>query len=99
MATNRISDPETGKKERLEARVSAKQKALICQAAALQGCSLTDFMVRALQDAAHRTIKEYEVLELGERDRQVFINALLNPPVPNDRLRRAAEEYRQIMDE
>ena len=99
MTTNLIPDPETGKKERLEARVSAKQKALIQRAATLQGCSLTDFMVRALQDAAHRTIREYEVLELGEHDRQVFINALLNPPVPNDRLRRAAEEYRQFRDE
>jgi len=99
MTSNVISGPETGKKERIDARVTAEQKALISQAALLQGCSLTDFMVRTLQEAAHRTIKEHEVLELGAQDREVFIHALLNPPVPNERLHRAAEEYRQIMDD
>lgn len=97
MSSNVISGSATGKKERLEARVSTEQKALIHQAAKLQGCSLTDFMVRTLQDAAQLTIKEHTTLELSTQDREVFINTLLAPPEPNEWLRRAAQEYNRTI--
>ena len=42
--------------ERLETRVTADQKRLIEHAAALQGRSLTDFVLTSLQDAARRAI-------------------------------------------
>jgi len=32
-------------------------------------------------------------IELSERDQQAFLEALLNPPEPNDALRRAAAAY------
>ncbi|MYZ49398.1 DUF1778 domain-containing protein [Propylenella binzhouense] len=40
--------------ERLETRVTADQKRLIEYAAALQGRSMTDFVLSSLQDAARR---------------------------------------------
>jgi Protein of unknown function (DUF1778) len=40
--------------QRLEARLSADQKALIEQAAALQGRSVTDFVLASAQDAVRR---------------------------------------------
>ncbi|WP_125445742.1 DUF1778 domain-containing protein, partial [Streptococcus sanguinis] len=42
--------------ERLETRVTAAQKSLIERAAALQGRSVTDFVLASVQDAARRTI-------------------------------------------
>ena len=42
------------RRARLEARVSAEQKALFERAAALQGLSLTDFLVQSAQAAAWR---------------------------------------------
>lgn len=81
--------------ERLEARVTADQKRLIEQAAALQGRSVTDFVLASVQDAAKRAIEEHQRLELSLRDSQALVEALLNPPAPNDRLRETVRLYRQ----
>lgn len=83
--------------ERLEARVTAEQKRLIEQAAALQGRSVTDFVLSSVQDAARRAIEEHQRLELSARDSQAFVEALLNPPPPNDRLRETVARYRSVM--
>lgn len=99
MTNKQMIEAIRGKKERLEARVSAEQKELFMRAAALQGSTLTEFVVRSLQEAASRTIREHEIMELTAQDREVFIETLLNPPRPNERLRQAAIEYRNIMGE
>jgi uncharacterized protein (DUF1778 family) len=99
MTNKQMIEATRGKKERLEARVSAEQKELFMRAAALQGGTLTEFVVRSLQEAASRTIREHEIMELTAQDREVFIETLLNPPGPNERLRQAAIEYRNIMGE
>jgi lipoate-protein ligase B len=39
------------------------------------------------------------MMELTAPDQEVFIEALLNPPKPNEYLRQAAMEYRNIMGE
>ena len=85
--------------ERLEARVSAEQKALLQRAAALSGRTLTDFVVGSAQDAAARVIERHQMLELTTQDSAAFTDALLNPPPPSDRLRRAAERYKKDMDQ
>lgn len=82
--------------ERLEARVTAEQKALIERAAALQGRSVTDFVVTSVQEAARRAIEEHEVLALSVRDSHAFVEALLNPRPVNDRLRETVRRYRDM---
>lgn len=89
--------PTRTRAERLETRVTAEQKRLIEQAAALQGRSVTDFVLSSVQEAAKRTIEEHQRLELSLRDSQAFVEALLNPPAPNDRLRETVARYRQTM--
>ena len=89
--------PTRARAERLEARVTAEQKRLIEQAAALQGRSVTDFVLSSVQDAARRAIEEHQRLELSVRDSQAFVEALLNPPPPNDRLRETVARYRRTM--
>ena len=79
--------------ERLEARISPDQKALFQRAAALQGRSLTDFVVSSVQEAAARTIEEMEIIRLTARDSRVFAEALLHPRAPNEKLRAAARRY------
>jgi len=78
---------------RIEARVTAKQKRLFEKAAKLAGVTLTDFMISSMQRAAAQTIQEQSLLQLTERDQQAFIKALLNPPEPNQALRKAARDY------
>ena len=81
--------------ERLETRLTAAQKSLIEEAAALQGRSVTDFVVTSLQDAARRAIEEHRVIELSERDSRAFVAALLDPPLANAHLRETVRRYRK----
>src|ERR1700688_4977818 len=81
--------------QRLETRVTAEQKTLIEHAAALQGRTVTDFVLTSVQDAARRAIEEHQQLELSVRDSQAFVNALLNPKPVNDRLRNTIRRYRE----
>ncbi len=83
------------KTQRLEARVSLEQKQLLERAAEIRGMSLTEFVLASCQAAAAHTIREDQVIELGMRDREVFVSALLNPPAPNSRLLEAARRYRE----
>ena len=80
--------------ERLETRVTADQKNLIERAAALQGRTVTDFVLSAVQTAALRTIEEYQTIALSIRDSEAFAAALLAPPPVNDRLRDTVSRYR-----
>lgn len=81
--------------ERLETRVTTEQKKLIERAAALQGRTVTDFVLTSVQDAARRAIEEHSQLALSLRDSEAFVDALLNPKPINDRLRETVRRYRQ----
>jgi uncharacterized protein (DUF1778 family) len=83
---------------RLESRVDSEQKALFERAAALQGCSLSNFLITSAREAALKTIRDYEVIKLKDSDRDVFIAALLNPPKPTKKMRQAALRYKKEMD-
>ncbi|MGH9346400.1 MAG: DUF1778 domain-containing protein [Vicinamibacterales bacterium] len=75
--------------ERLEARISTEQKQLFKEAAALRGVTLTDFVVSSVHEAAVRTLEARHVIEVSRNDQRAFIDALLEPAVPNSALRRA----------
>src|SRR5712692_11619769 len=91
------SKPARGRtrSQRLEARVTAEQKSLIERAAALQGRSVTDFVLTSVQDAARRAIEEHSQLALSVRDSEAFVDALLNPQPVNGRLRDTVRRYRK----
>lgn len=83
------------KRERLEARLTVDQKRLIARAANLRGTSVTDFVVVSAQQVANETIKDFEMLRLRDEAREVFVNAILNPPAPNQAVRTAAARYKE----
>ncbi len=91
-----VSNSPRVRAQRLEARVSADQKNLIEHAAALQGRSVTDFVLSSLQDAARRAIEEHQRVNLSVRDSQTFVEALINPKPVNDRLRDTVRKYRRF---
>lgn len=80
--------------ERVEARVTPEQKRLFERAAALEGRSLTDFLLASAQTAATEAISRHQVLKLTPEDQRAFVDALLNPPAPNKALRAAVAQYR-----
>ncbi len=81
--------------ERLEARVTADQKSLIERAAALQGRTVTDFVLTTLQDAARQAIEAHQRIDLSVRDSEAFVEALLEPRPVNARLQDTVRRYRQ----
>ena len=81
--------------ERLETRVTADQKSLIERAAALQGRTVTDFVLTSVQDAARRAIEEHQRIDLSVRDSRAFVDALIKPRPVNDRLRDTVRRYRR----
>lgn len=85
------------KTARLEARVSPDEKKFFQQAAALQGQSMTEFLVNSIYDAAKRTVQEHEMMVLSARDRKAFVSAILKPPAPGKRLKKAAQRYKKNM--
>ena len=80
---------------RIEARLDFEQKRRIEYAARLRGTSVSDFIVLSADDAAARVIEAHEVWVLADRDREVFVQALLNPPAPSPRMKAAAQRYRR----
>lgn len=74
---------------RLEARISTDLHATLKRAAELQGRTMTDFVVSAVQDAAQRAIEQAEIVRLSLADQEVFAQALLSPPQPAPALQRA----------
>jgi uncharacterized protein (DUF1778 family) len=83
---------------RLEARITPDLLRQIKQAAQLQGRSLTDFVVSVVREAASKAIEQSHVVELSREDQMAFAEALIQPPEPNDALRRAATRHRQMVE-
>jgi uncharacterized protein (DUF1778 family) len=89
----------TAKTERLEARVPVFLKRIIQRAADLQGRSITDFVIAALDKSARETVRDHEVMRLNAEDSMIFAKALIDPPKPNAALKRAfaAHSKRVVM--
>ena len=79
----------SAKTERLEARVPVFLKRIIQRAADLQGRSITDFVIAALDKSARETVRDHEVMRLNAEDSMIFAKALIDPPKPNAALKRA----------
>ncbi len=77
----------------LEFRLDEQTKGLIERAAQLERRKVSDFCLTAIAEAARRTIAEHETLNLSERDRAAFFEAITNPPALSERLARALAEH------
>ncbi|QVL48992.1 MAG: DUF1778 domain-containing protein [Thiocapsa sp.] len=89
--------PSATSTARLEARISTELHAMLKRAAEIQGRTMTDFVVSAVQEAAQRAIEQAEVIRLSQADSQRFAEALLSPPPPTPSLERAFERRRRLV--
>lgn len=85
------------KSERVEARVTEDVKLILERAANLQGRTLTDFVVSSAYEAATRAISVHNQIVLTARGTKDFVEAVLNPREPSDRLKEAAARYKKRM--
>ena len=70
------------KTDRIELRVSPAAKQLIRRAMAVSGLTAGDIAF----EGARRVLDEHERIVLSGEDKQAFLDALLNPPEPADKL-------------
>ncbi len=89
--------PQPVSTARLEARISTDLHAMLKRAAELQGRTMTDFVVAAVQAAAQTAIEEAEVIRLSLADQECFSQALLSPPKPTPALQQAFARRKKLL--
>lgn len=89
----------TARNSRLELRVASDEKAIIERAAALTGSNTTDFVRSTTLTAAKEAVRTHELIELTAEGSRIFVEALINPPEPNEHLRAlAARESGMVLE-
>lgn len=81
------------KRERIELRVAASAKELIQRAMAITGLSAGDLAY----EGARRALDEHERMVLTGADREAFLEALMNPPEPTEKLIAALRRHRDLV--
>lgn len=89
--------PSTLSTARLEARISTELHVMLKRAAEIQGRTMTDFVISAVQEAAQQAIREAGVLRLSLADQESFAQALLSPPKPSPALKRAFARRKKLL--
>lgn len=89
--------PSNAATARLEARISAELHSTLKRAAEIQGRTMTDFVVSAVQDAAQRAIEQADIIRLSLADQETFARSLLAPPKPSAALKRAFARRRKLL--
>jgi uncharacterized protein (DUF1778 family) len=80
---------------RIDLRVSSEQKELLERAASLQGLSLSAYLLSHGLKAAKAELETYQKLVLSDRDRELFLSLVTNPPKPNQSLKDAMKKFQQ----
>ena len=93
----RAEQRHSARRERLETRVSSEEKTLLQRAADYEQQSITEFVRSSVRAAATDTIRRHETMVLSARDSMAFVEALMNPPMPGEGLRAAAQAHRDLI--
>lgn len=75
------------KDSRVDFRLSDVQKSLLERAAEIKHLSLSSYILSSSIKQAELDIAENEMLILSNRDRDLVMSALENPPEPNEALK------------
>lgn len=84
------------KKQRIDLRLNEDDKHMIEEAAAMTNQSISQFMVSTASARAAEVIDQHRRLLLNEESWNLVMDAITNPPAPNDRLKRAANRLREL---
>jgi uncharacterized protein (DUF1778 family) len=86
-------------KDRIDIRISKQQKELFKYASELRGFrSLSEFVVFCINNEANKIVSDNNDMLNSLEDKKIFVNALLNPPVPNDKLKKAQVTFKQLTE-
>lgn len=88
-----MTERSLAKDSRIDLRVTKEQKALLEQAASIKGVSLSAYTLLNLLPVAQQEISNQERLILTNRDRDLFLRAMDNPPQLKGKLKSAIANY------
>ena len=89
---------KTTDKARFDARLSKEQKELFEYAASLGGFrTLSEFVIFSAQQQADSIVEKHRTILASNKDRAIFFDAIMNPGVPGDSLKKAAKRYQKII--
>ena len=80
---------------RMSLRIRPDDKELLMRAVSYTHTGLTDFVLRNALQAAKDVIAQVERIQLSERDSLRVLDALENPPPPNEKLIAASQALRK----
>ena len=92
-----MTNPESTRTARVEARIAPDALAIVRRAAELQGRSVSDFLVAAALKDAHQTIEDAQIIRLSVDDQQRFADLLLNPPPLVPAMQRALKARKRLI--
>jgi uncharacterized protein (DUF1778 family) len=85
--------------DRIDLRISKEQKAMFKYASELSGFkSLTEFVVFCIRSQANKIIDENNAILKSVADKKIFVETLLNPPAPNDKLKKAQIAFKNFKE-
>lgn len=84
------------KKQRIDLRLSNDDKSMIEEAAAMTNQTITQFMVSSASERAAEVIEQHRRLVLSEESWNLVMDALSQPPEPNEKLQRAARRLKNM---
>lgn len=86
-------------KDRIDVRISKEQKEFVKYASELRGFkNLSEFVVYCINSEANKIVKENNLIVKTIEDKKIFLNAILNPPSPNEKLKRAQLNYQKFKE-
>ncbi len=80
------------KSERLELRLAPSAKQLIQEAMSITGLNAGDLAY----EGARRVLEEHQRMVLTGADREAFLDAVMNPPEPTEKLVSALRRHREL---
>lgn len=85
--------------DRIDVRISREQKEFIKYASELSGFkNLSEFIVYCINAEAKKIINENSIILNTIEDKKIFLNAILNPPKANAKLKKAQLNYNKFLE-
>lgn len=87
------------KTARFDTRWKVEEKELFEYASKLGGFrTLSDFVLHSVHEKAKEIIQEHNKILASTRDKEIFFEAIMNPPEPNEKLKEAGRKYNDLFN-
>jgi uncharacterized protein (DUF1778 family) len=96
-ASDSVQETEAQGEARLSFRIDPELKELIERAAVHTGQTVSSYAISTLVRDARRIIQDQHTTYLSERDWEIFMDLMDNPPPPNEALVRAMQHHRDFV--